>query len=164
MGETIVTDDGVKADSDAEKGLEEKETKTGAEPDGVTVPLKTDAEPTIKADVEAAKLAWNLREERRARKDAEEKIAALEAQIATPIEGKPEVPNYDDFADTASFNKAMSDYHEKLTDWKINQREQQIKIQTAQSKLRDNMRKLDDAYNEKAAKAIGKYPDYIDVV
>jgi len=168
MEETIVTDDALISDSDTSvktDGLEtEIKTDEGTPPDGVTVPQKSDADTTKKADVEDAKLAWNLRNERRARKEAEERIAVLEAKIVTPAETRPKVPLYEDFESISDYNEAVASYHENLFDWKIKQREQEVNIQTVNSNRREEMRKLDDTYNEKAAKAIEKYSDYIDVV
>ncbi|MFA6972863.1 MAG: hypothetical protein WC208_15885 [Gallionella sp.] len=169
MEEKIVTDDAVKVDSnsDANSGLETEVVTTEGEKsaDGVTVP-QTDAELLLepKPNPEAAKLAWSLRNERRAREAAEQKASELEAKLKAPTGIKPAVPNYDDFADVNTYNQAVADYHEKLTDWKIQQREQEVSTLDVQKKRSEAFRKLDDSYNQKVEKAIAKYPDYIEIV
>ena len=157
--EQIATDDVVVEDnvSDAEQGLVEVVEET-PEGDGVTDPVKTDAE--RKAE---AKWAWKTRDAKRAKEAAERENAELKARINTPVEGKPEGPKYENFDSVEAFNTAVADYNEKLVDWKMAQREQLASVTNAQRQQYESLNALERTYVEKAEKIAEKYADYFEV-
>ena len=166
MEEQIVTDDVVVTDndSDATTGLETEVTEgtqdeTPETPADGTAPVKADAE-----QKESAKLAWKLRNERRAREAAEAKALELETRLNTPVVGKPVPPDYAQFESNEEYNKAVAQYHENLTDWKLQERDAKASTYATQKEYYDRVKSLENSYVEKAEKAVEKYPDYIEVV
>lgn len=167
--------------SDAEVGLEEKNIQEVTEPKEGEGKEETELKPedssdgtTPEVDAEAATNAYKYRDEKRKRTALEVELADLKAQIAVPVTEKPVMPvmplndNPDDMEaynkSMLEHNKAMSEYHEKLTDWKLEQRDNLNTEKASQQKNYEKVHDLEKDYNSQVEEAAKKYPDYIDKV
>ena len=156
--------------SDADAGLEEKTeiVETGPVEGETEGEVKTEAgtdgtAPNADA-LEESHNAYKYREANRRAKKLEEENAALKAQMSVKAVEKPELPDYDKFENVADYNTAMSEYHEKLTDWKLEQRDSLNSEKAAQNEYYDRINTLNESYNNKAEEAAKEHPDYYDKV
>ena len=156
--ETIVTDDVTKIGDQTDVVTDDLIPKTGEEE--VILPDETTSQKVDAGRKESAKIAWRYREEKRKRMALEAEVVEIKAKQATLTQDKPVMPKYENFESQEAYTVATAEYHEKLTDWKLTQREianaQKI---TTQEFFKTNQQ-LYDSFLEKAEKASEKYPDF----
>jgi len=138
--------------------VKEGEVQSDTVTDG-TAPENADA-----LKLEEAKNAYKYREERRKREAIEKELADTKARLSVTPTEKPELPDYGSYEEIADYNKAMAEYHEKLTDWKLEQRDSLNSQKDAQKQVYERIRQFESDYNEQVDEAITKYPDYIEKV
>jgi len=148
-------DENAPENTESVEGLETPETQTPAD-DG-TAPYNADA-------LEESRNAWKYREEKRKREALEKELADTKAKLSVTPKEKPAIPEYSTFEGIADYNKAMAEYHEQLTDWKLEQRDELNAAKSHQKEVYERMHALESDYESQAEEMAKEYPDYYDKV
>ena len=163
MTDEVKTDE-VQADV---KDTDLEVTTTDEASDGITAPEADGTTPKVDATEKpenSAAIAFKYREEKRKRERIEKENADLKAKMLVVPTDKPSVPSRDAFEEEDKYDVAMAEYYDKLTDWKLEQRDQITSEKSNQEAFHNKNQKLYETYEEKVGKAVEKYPDYIDLV
>ena len=154
-----------KSNGEEEEKTEIQEGLSGAAQDSGASDEDSDGTGPDKPDaIEQARIAYKYREEKRRRKALEQELAEAKARLSVNVKEKPVLPQYDDFDDIAEYNKAMAEYHEKLTDWKLEQREALQSAKAAEEQFFSTIQNLEREYEAQAEEMAKKYHDYYDKV